>query len=42
MARGPRYKVPLRRRREGKTNYRKRLKTSTFKETEIGGQNHQH
>lgn len=26
MARGPRYKVPLRRRREGKTNYRKRLK----------------
>ncbi|MCD6408924.1 MAG: 50S ribosomal protein L18 [Candidatus Verstraetearchaeota archaeon] len=26
MARGPRYKVPFRRRREGKTNYRKRLK----------------
>lgn len=26
MARGPRYKVPYRRRREGKTNYRKRLK----------------
>lgn len=26
LARGPRYKVPLRRRREGKTNYRKRLK----------------
>ncbi len=26
MARGPRYKVPLRRRREGKTNYKKRLK----------------
>jgi large subunit ribosomal protein L18 len=26
MAKGPRYKVPLRRRREGKTNYRKRLK----------------
>ncbi|AGK60145.1 LSU ribosomal protein L18P [Archaeoglobus sulfaticallidus PM70-1] len=26
MARGPRYRVPLRRRREGKTNYRKRLK----------------
>ncbi|MET1124732.1 MAG: 50S ribosomal protein L18 [Archaeoglobaceae archaeon] len=26
MARGPRYKVPPRRRREGKTNYRKRLK----------------
>lgn len=26
MAGGPRYKVPLRRRREGKTNYRKRLK----------------
>jgi large subunit ribosomal protein L18 len=26
MAKGPRYKVPYRRRREGKTNYRKRLK----------------
>jgi len=26
VARGPRYKVPYRRRREGKTNYRKRLK----------------
>ncbi|MEM0350880.1 MAG: 50S ribosomal protein L18 [Archaeoglobaceae archaeon] len=26
MAKGPRYKVPHRRRREGKTNYRKRLK----------------
>ncbi len=26
MARGPRYRVPYRRRREGKTNYRKRLK----------------
>ncbi|MFN3383356.1 MAG: 50S ribosomal protein L18 [Archaeoglobaceae archaeon] len=26
MARGPRYKVPNRRRREGRTNYRKRLK----------------
>ena len=26
MARGPRYKVKYRRRREGKTNYRKRLK----------------
>jgi len=26
MATGPRYKVPYRRRREGKTNYRKRLK----------------
>lgn len=26
MARGPRYKVPFRRRREGKTNYRKRLR----------------
>ncbi|OYT35364.1 50S ribosomal protein L18 [Archaeoglobales archaeon ex4484_92] len=26
MARSPRYKVPLRRRREGKTNYKKRLK----------------
>jgi len=26
MARGPRYRVPFRRRREGKTNYRKRLK----------------
>ncbi|WP_297072911.1 50S ribosomal protein L18 [Thermococcus sp.] len=26
MARGPRYRVPFRRRREGKTNYHKRLK----------------
>jgi large subunit ribosomal protein L18 len=26
MAKGPRYRVPYRRRREGKTNYRKRLK----------------
>lgn len=26
MARGPRYRVPFRRRREGKTNYRKRLR----------------
>lgn len=26
MAKGPRYNVPYRRRREGKTNYRKRLK----------------
>ncbi len=26
MATGPRYKVPMRRRREGKTDYRKRLK----------------
>lgn len=26
MARGPTYRVPFRRRREGKTNYRKRLK----------------
>jgi|Deesub1362A_J573_1020465.scaffolds.fasta_scaffold00258_36 large subunit ribosomal protein L18 len=26
MAKGPRYKVPYRRRREGKTDYRKRLK----------------
>ncbi len=26
MAKGPRYKVPYRRRREGKTNYRKRLR----------------
>jgi large subunit ribosomal protein L18 len=26
MARGPRYHVPFRRRREGKTNYRRRLK----------------
>ncbi len=26
MGRGPRYRVPLRRRREGKTNYRKRFK----------------
>lgn len=26
MARGPRYRVPFRRRREGKTDYRKRLK----------------
>lgn len=26
MAKGPRYKVPNRRRREGRTNYRKRLK----------------
>ncbi|RLI82763.1 50S ribosomal protein L18 [Archaeoglobales archaeon] len=26
MARGPRYRVPYRRRREGKTNYRKRLR----------------
>ncbi|RLG58710.1 MAG: 50S ribosomal protein L18, partial [Candidatus Hydrothermarchaeota archaeon] len=26
MAKGPRYRVPFRRRREGKTDYRKRLK----------------
>lgn len=26
MAHGPRYRVPFRRRREGKTNYHKRLK----------------
>jgi large subunit ribosomal protein L18 len=35
MASGPRYKVPLRRMREGRTNYRRRLKMITSKKPRI-------